>query len=339
MSDTIDVWYLIIDHEHAPIGDAYCLTMPGTLAVSTLKTKIKKKEQNDLAQVDERRLTIFGCTDSSINFLKDDKDAGDEGMVLNKLKKVFSDQMVEKLDVERTVASLQVMNRTLIVQVPGALHATFLCSVLNYLANTNVQQKVRKRDNDDSSDRDRSGYQHLKEVLGPATPSDLASLAKFRRVAGPRKVIDCNRPYDYDMLPIELYDKSFGSFKTRCCKPPSTYALSLLEELSIAACGWYDREITRQREVQRVLKSADLVFDAEVGPGGGRWTTDGHLDVNVMPAAIRECKNESGDALNQVILYYGKFVIEALNSPRGYRNLSTRFPCVLMVDQGVSVRL
>ena len=188
MSDSITInsdvcqWYLIIDHEKIPIGEGTCLTVPGTLTVGDLKTRIKEKERNDLAQVDACRLAIFGCTDSSINFLKDDKDAGDEGMALNKVNKAFSNQMVEKLDIERTVASVQILNRTLIVQVPGTLHATFLCSVLKCLANTDVEQIVRKRDYDDDDDDDDSPeirrlkkeINRLMKEIGSETPSNMS---------------------------------------------------------------------------------------------------------------------------------------------------------------------
>ena len=159
-----------------------------------------------------------------------------------------------------------------------------------------------------------------------------ASPTQFYRITRPWKVIDCDCPYDPYMLPIELYDNSFGVFKTRCCNPPSTYTRSLLEGLTVAACDWHELVIFRQQALQGVLKSTDFLFDVEVG-AGCKWTTDGHLDVNVMPAAIREW------GLNQVISYYSKFVLEALESLRGYGNLSTHFPCVLMVDQGVSIRL
>ena len=174
-------WYLIVDHEQIPIGEATSLTVPGTLTVGDLKTRIKEKERNDLAQVDACRLAIFGCTDSSINFLKDDKDVGDEGMALNKVNKAFSNQMVEKLDIERTVASVQILNRTLIVQVPGMLHATFLCSVLKCLANTDVEQIVRKRDYDDDDDDDSPEIRRLKKEInrlmkeiGSETPSNMS---------------------------------------------------------------------------------------------------------------------------------------------------------------------
>jgi tRNA A-37 threonylcarbamoyl transferase component Bud32 len=58
-----------------------------------------------------------------------------------------------------------------------------------------------------------------------------------------------------------------------------------------------------------------------------------------MPAAIRACKNESGDALNKAAAYYGHFLGRVMDSPGLYRNQNTRFPCILMVDQGESIHL
>jgi len=67
---------------------------------------------------------------------------------------------------------------------------------------------------------------------------------------------------------------------------------------------------------------------------GTEYTTDGNLDVNIMPAAIRECKNDSGHALNQVILYYTQFLQGVFN--HGFYHSNTSFPCILMIDIGMS---
>ena len=64
------------------------------------------------------------------------------------------------------------------------------------------------------------------------------------------------------------------------------------------------------------------------------YTTDGNLEVTTMPAAIRECKNHSGNGLNQVIIYYARFLQEALD--RRFYNFKTCFPCILIVDMGMS---
>jgi len=67
--------------------------------------------------------------------------------------------------------------------------------------------------------------------------------------------------------------------------------------------------------------------------------TDGNLASTVMPAAIRECKNEQGDVLNKVILNYANFLSKALDHPRRFYNFSTRFPSILMVDIGTPAHL
>ena len=54
-----------------------------------------------------------------------------------------------------------------------------------------------------------------------------------------------------------------------------------------------------------------------------------------MPAAIRACKNEHGDALSQAIVYYAHFLAQALENVLHYYNYDTRFPSILMVDMGM----
>jgi hypothetical protein len=126
-----------------PIGQATCLTdVPRTLTVDGFKTKIRERE-HDLAHVDADQLTIFQCTDPSIDLSCDEDDAGDEEMVLNKLEKVFSNKNVKRLGVRETIASLQLdpPNDILIVQVSGALHAT---SFVLYLSPLPLQILSRK---------------------------------------------------------------------------------------------------------------------------------------------------------------------------------------------------
>ena len=40
---------------------------------------------------------------------------------------------------------------------------------------------------------------------------------------------------------------------------------------------------------------------------------DGNLKVNIMPAVIRACKNETGCALPEVIAYYVQFLVKLLD--------------------------
>jgi hypothetical protein len=147
MSDTIGVWFLLIDRHYTPLGSLDKVTVPLTIDIADLKTRIQEKTQSLPAYL----LTIFRCTDSSIDLLKDDEDeaAGNEGMVLNSVRKMFSNKEVKKLRLDQTIASLQLRrNDTLIVQVPGSLYATSICSVLKCFAITDIPQ----RNDDDNGD-------------------------------------------------------------------------------------------------------------------------------------------------------------------------------------------
>jgi hypothetical protein len=114
--------------------------VPLTLDIADLKTKIQEKTQSLPAYL----LTIFRCTDPSTDLLKDDEDeaVGDEGMVLNSVKTMFFNKEVKKLRLDQTIASLQLQrNDTLIVQVPGSLYATSICSALKCFAITDIPQR------------------------------------------------------------------------------------------------------------------------------------------------------------------------------------------------------
>ena len=341
MSDTTvtKLWFRLIDHEYKPIGTVLKVTVPLTLEMADLKERIKEKNPNQLANVDAGQLSIFQCTDSSVDLFCDEDDADDDGMLQSRLEKVFSDKNVRRLGVRRTVASLKHIPEQdiLIVRVPCALRTTFFCSVCKFFAITDTQQEVRKRDED--KDEDDQPLKRLKMTLLAEAPSYIAATKRFRDVTGPDDPIDCNRPFSLDMLPIELYDEAFGVFKTRRDQPPSKKALTFLDDLSHVTCCWYTAETSRRDAVQEVFqKHTNFSFDRKPIKGT-TYMTGGHLDVIVMPAAIRECKNETGDAFNQVIAYYGHFLYNANHTPRHYENLNTRFPCLLMVDRGESVHL
>lgn len=174
--------------------------------------------------------------------------------------------------------------------------------------------------------------QEILKKLWKLAPSSLAkSPSDFRSAA--EGVVYCNRPFDYDTIPIELFQPEFGEFKKDCAKAPTTWAQKLLQKLTDSACKWYDNETARRSEIEDVLKDAGLSLRA--GPiGRTEYTTDGHSAVNIMPPAIRECKNESGCALHQAIAYYAQFLrIPLLH----YRR--SRFPCILMVDVGMSIAI
>jgi hypothetical protein len=113
------------------------------------------------------------------------------------------------------------------------------------------------------------------------------------------------------------------------------WAQQLLCDLTETSCKWYASETDRRSDIHDVLNGAGLYLGPET-INGTEYKTDGHRRVNIMPSAIRECKNEagtgSGCALHQAIAYYGQFLKSRL---RGYRY--SRFPCILLVDVGMLV--
>lgn len=130
-----------------------------------------------------------------------------------------------------------------------------------------------------------------------------------------------------------LLDEAFAIFKDRSEKPPSESAFACLNELTPVACEFYDIEPHRRSRIQSVLNTHGL--DALNVPET-ESRTDGNPEIKVMPAAIRGCKNEVGDGFNQVILYYAQFLRKAFDDPLHFYNFDTRFPCILMVDMGMS---
>jgi hypothetical protein len=169
----------------------------------------------------------------------------------------------------------------------------------------------------------------LKKLLKLAPSSFAKDSSAFRSAA--EGIVYCNRPFNYDTIPIDLFQPEFGEFKQDCAMVPTTWAQTLLQKLTDSACRWYDRETFRRSEIQEVLKEAGLSLGGETIRGTD-YKTDGHREVNIMPPAIRECKNESGCALHQAIAYYAQFLQIPLSS---YRH--SRFPCILMVDVGMSI--
>ena len=211
-----------------------------------------------------------------------------------------------------------------------SLPSVSIYSVLRCSAITDIPQNVRKRDDSDVGGPPEAKL--LKREFGHGAPSSLAHASEFSRIVGPGHAVDCNRPVTCDSLPIEFHHEAFGRFKTRCRQPPSTNALAFLDKLSSVACIWHKSELFRRDAVKRLFEEyTDFNLDPKPVPET-TYTTDGHLEVNIMPAAIRECKNEFGEGYNQVIVYYTKFLQNTFDP--SYWNLNTRFPCVLMVDEG-----
>ncbi len=159
----------------------------------------------------------------------------------------------------------------------------------------------------------------------------MAEPHEFSRIVGLDHLIACNRPFEYKTLPLALLHKAFGIFTDRCKAAPSARALEFLNKLALTTCVWYQEETQRRSAVQSVFQKhlgirfdSGKIFNTE-------YTTDGHLVVNIMPAAIRECKNNSGNALSQAIIHYSHFLLNAVTP-----NFKTTFPCILMVDMGMS---
>ena len=112
---------------------------------------------------------------------------------------------------------------------------------------------------------------------------------------------------------------------------PTKWALNLLQELTEAACIWHPDETNRRSAIYEVFKEAGLYLATEA-ISGTEYRTDGNLPVNIMPPALRVCKNEYGCALMEAIAYYARFLLNAIRS-----NRHSHFPTILMVDVGMLI--
>jgi hypothetical protein len=176
----------------------------------------------------------------------------------------------------------------------------------------------------------------LKTDIANKAPSSLATPSEFCQIVGQGHTIFCNRPFTYDTIPIELLEPSFGQFKDRCSKQPSDKGVAFLSELAPVACSWYAKDKMRIAEVKNVLeKYTGFQLHAEALPGTNN-ATNGNTAVIIVPGVIRECKNEDGHAINQAIIRYANYLSQALDNPKSYANYNTRFPCILVIDRGMS---
>jgi hypothetical protein len=197
-----------------------------------------------------------------------------------------------------------------------------------------IADRLDKRDRDE--DDVPNAVKRLKLEVRKAAPSSLGQPDRFQKIVGPGRVICCNRPFETETIPLVLLHEVFVIFKDRCRDPPSKGALACLNELAPTACVWYGKESDRRDAILNILKKwLHLEFHAEKIKGT-EYITDGNLTVIVMPAALRESKNEHGDPLNLAILYYSNFLANALCSPGNFYNFNTCFPCILLVDMGTS---
>ncbi len=169
-------------------------------------------------------------------------------------------------------------------------------------------------------------------------PSSLTIPYGFSQIVGPGHAVACNRPSEYKTLPLVLLHEAFGIFKDRCKAAPSERAIAFLNELTATAkvCEWYQGETQRGSAIRSVFQwRLGVQFHEEKVPNT-ECTTDGNLVCIVMPAAIIKCEDHTGRALDQAILYYHRFLDEALAHHRHFYNFNTSFPCILMVDMGMS---
>ncbi|KAI0686932.1 hypothetical protein BC835DRAFT_1420050 [Cytidiella melzeri] len=196
-----------------------------------------------------------------------------------------------------------------------------------FIVSTRGVKRARAEDSEDTA-----AVERLKQVFGSHAPSDIAEARIFMKyTTGPNALVACNRPYSYKPIPFALLDEAFGDFEVRCQQPPSDAALEFANELAVVACQWHPSESQRVDELWEVIeRHTGLYIPGQTVPGS-RCTTDGNLSVNIMPACIRDCKNEYGNALNQAIAYYGMYLSRVVDSVANYE---TRFPCILMINYG-----
>lgn len=125
----------------------------------------------------------------------------------------------------------------------------------------------------------------MRTETGKVVPSSLAVPGKFCFIAGPGHAIACNRPFEYNTLPLVLHHEAFGVFKDRCKAPPSERALAFLDELTAKVCKLYQEETQRRSAIESMFRDHLGVRFHEKVPNN-EYTTDRNLMVIVMPAAI-----------------------------------------------------
>lgn len=166
--------------------------------------------------------------------------------------------------------------------------------------------------------------------MAPASPT----LPKaFEEISGPGRAIGCNRPLELYTIPLVLLHEPFAIFKTSEAAPLKQ-VIDCFNQLAHAACSWHPPEALA---FQRRL-GIEFLLDEYLGLGidepkmmSTRFTTERNLSTT-MPIIISERKKDAGDAFNQAVLHYGKFLIKAFDHPHRYYNYNTRFPCILLVD-------
>ncbi|KAG6887588.1 hypothetical protein C0992_011645 [Termitomyces sp. T32_za158] len=204
---------------------------------------------------------------------------------------------------------------------PRCLHVIFRSP-----ADADHPRGKRKRGDEDEEG---GAIKLLQRKIGIAAPSSLAEYGSFKHIVGPDQPIALNRPYEHDTIPLTLHHPAFGNFKDRCKRAPSPRALKCLLFLTECTCKWYESEHARRYAVMQILwEHLDLqIADTAYNP-------DTNAALSIMPGLIRGCKNEAGSAMNQAILHYAHWVLEAM---KRHHQFNTCFPCILMVDMGTQI--
>ena len=115
----------------------------------------------------------------------------------------------------------------------------------------------------DETTTQRIGWSHnRKKAFGQnceRAPSSL-SLSNFNSSLVP--VVACNRPFDFDTIPISLLQKEFGLFldDSSCKVLPSPKSQELLQALTVAACEWHENRTQRRSAFQEVLNDVAQLY-------------------------------------------------------------------------------
>lgn len=124
-ANTMEVWYLLIDHEKKPLGQSDIVHIPPGAFVGDLKRKIKE-DGADIAhhfnrEVAAAELVVWRCRNRNAG-------KGSARVLKNDIKDfIFSEESVdvEKVDPMDTVEDLDLAPKEmLIVQLPRASHIT-----------------------------------------------------------------------------------------------------------------------------------------------------------------------------------------------------------------------
>ncbi|KAF7970321.1 hypothetical protein HWV62_24398 [Athelia sp. TMB] len=307
----VNPYIAIVDHTRKLIRFTSFVEVPPEATVNELKKKVVETER------DQKAL--------------DDLDVLDPEDAQERIQSIFADKMkIVRVGGRNVVSTKFSDGEILVVEIVKKENLAHLRALMRSL-----DDSCKRKGLDDRED----SRKRLRKAIRKAAPSSLAVATQFKAISGPEDAIGCNHPFENDTVPICLLDETFGLFKDRCRRPPSTKAMTLLVELASAVCEWHNSEDSRKLALRRLFKSkAELSFMEEVitvvveeTDSTIECTTDGNLSSNIMPAAILGCKNESGRALYQAILYDSRFLDIALST---YAYCDSRFPCIILLDTG-----